>query len=308
MTVSMPKVRGSRARRVSSPLPGEPRYEILPLPGVLDALAELPAGAAVTVTASPRHGVDATVELTERLAAQGLRAVPHLAARQIHDHTELALVVERLTAAGVLDVFVVGGDATEPAGEFPDGLALLRGLDALGRPFEHVGVPSYPEGHPLIDDDTLWTALADKEPYATYIVTQMCFDADTICDHAAEIRRRGITLPIVAGVPGVVDTAKLLRVSLRIGIGDSVRFIRKNRSTTVRLLDPRGFRPDALTRRLGEHVRAGRCDISGLHVYTFNHIGPTVRRMARLHSPETEVTGWSSPRTSRSPAARSSSR
>lgn len=301
----MVKVRG---RRDPSPLPGQPRYEILPLPGVLDVVADLPDASAVTVTSSPRRGIEATVELTERLAERGMRPVPHLAARQFRDDAHVADIVERLVAAGVRDVFVIGGDSPEPAGRFADGLSLLRAIEALGSPFEHVGVPSYPEGHPLIDDDTLWAVLADKQDLATYTVTQLCFDADTVCRYAAELRRRGITLPIVAGVPGVVNTAKLLRVSLRIGIGDSLSFVRKNRATAGRLLGPRGYRPDALIRRLSEHVQAGRCDIHGLHVYTFNHVGPTVRRLARLHPPEMEVTGWPSPRTSRSPAAPYSNR
>lgn len=307
MSLSIPRTRArARARRSALPLPGEPRYEVLPLPGVLDAVEDLPAGAVVTVTSSPRRGVEATIELAEDLAARGFRAVPHLAARQITDDGELANFITRLDVAGVRDVFVVGGDATEPTGQFASGLDLLRVMAAIGHPFEHVGVPSYPEGHPLIDDDTLWAALTAKQRYATYTVTQMCFDAATVCRFIAEARRRGITLPVVAGVPGVVDTAKLLRVSLRIGIGDSVRFIRGNRSALTRLLHPGGYRPDSLVRDLSARAIAGRCDLVGLHVYTFNHVGPSVQRLARSPIHETEVAECPSPRTSRSRATPSS--
>lgn len=115
MSLSIPRTRArARARRSALPLPGEPRYEVLPLPGVLDAVEDLPAGAVVTVTSSPRRGVEATIELAEDLAARGFRAVPHLAARQITDDGELANFIARLDVAGVRDVFVVGGDATEP--------------------------------------------------------------------------------------------------------------------------------------------------------------------------------------------------
>ena len=261
-----------------------PRFELLPLAGALDAAAALPAGSTVTVTSSPRRGADATVELAQALSRMGFHAVPHLAARQFLDRSQLAGVLDRLDAAGVRDVFVVAGDAPEPAGEFPDGLSLLRAMADLGHPMTAVGVPSYPEGLPLVaDDDLLWQLLRAKQEFATYTVTQLCFDADAVCAFAAEARSRGITLPVVAGVPGAVDAGRLLRVSLRVGVGDSARFLRANRSIAGKLLRPNGHRPDGLVRRLGAHVAAGRCAIDGLHVYTFNQVDATLRWLQLAH-------------------------
>lgn len=274
-------------RQVMVPLLAQPRYEVMPLRGVLEETAALPAGATVTVTASPSRGIGATLELAEQLAAQGFDAVPHLAARQVRDETELAGVLDRLHRAGIRDVFVVGGDAAEPAGEFPDGLSLLRAMAQLGHRPARIGVPSYPEGHHAIDEPALWSALQAKQRYAHYTVTQLCFDADAVCRFVAAARQRGITLPVVAGVPGVVAAGKLLRVSLRIGVGDSVRFLRSQRlsamGSTAGLLRPGGYRPTALVRRLGMQVRDGRCDLAGLHFYTFNHVGATVRWLRNTH-------------------------
>lgn len=260
-----------------APMLYDPRFEILPLRGVLDQIDMLPPGSVVTVTSSPRQGPAATVEQCVRLAELGMRPVPHLAARQYRDATELSATLDRLEDAGVKDIFVVGGDSSAPVGEFGDGLALLRAIDRRGHSFERVGVPSYPDGHYLIDTETLWDALVAKQAYASYTVTQLCFDPNAVCRFAAEARARGITLPVVAGVPGVVDVTKLLRVSLRIGVGDSVRFVRGNRGVTARLLSPGGYRPDGLIRKLGVQVAEGRCELTGLHIYTFNQVGATVR-------------------------------
>lgn len=279
-------IRPARARRQQAPAPGEPRYEIFPMSGVLESVETLPAGTVVTVTSSPTKGMDQTIKLAEQLAADGLRPVPHIAARQILDETELAAFIQRLGAVDVRDVFVVGGDSGEPAGEFADGLDLLRAMDGLGHPFEHVGVPSYPEGHPLIDENTTWESLEAKQRHATYTVTQMCFDAATVSRFVTEARSRGITLPVLAGVPGVVDAAKLLRMSMRIGIGDSIRFLRGNRSTVSRLLRPRKSREYPVARELAKLVQDGQCDIAGLHVYTFNHVEATARWLERLHFPD----------------------
>jgi len=253
-----------------------PRFELIPLPGALAEARVLPQGSTVTVTASPARGLDATISLVEALAERGHHAVPHLAARQIRDEAELAVIAKRLQDASVTEVFVVGGDTAGPAGAFRDGLALLRALDGLTIRFQRVGVPAYPEGHPAIADDVLWADLAAKQRYAHYAVTQLCFDADAICRFAAEAARRGIHLPLVVGVPGAVDSGRLLRISLKVGVGDSLKFARRNASVARQLLRPRGYRPDGLVRKLAARVRDGRCSVEGLHIYTFNQVGATV--------------------------------
>ncbi|MGH8883494.1 MAG: methylenetetrahydrofolate reductase, partial [Stackebrandtia sp.] len=203
-------------------------------------------------------------------------------------NAELSEVLGRLDRAGIRDLFVVGGDASEPAGKFADGLSLLQAMAEIGHRLTRIGVPSYPEGHHAIDDEALWSALRAKQRYAGYTVTQLCFDADVVCSFAAAARRRGITLPIVAGVPGVVDAGRLLRVGVRIGIGDSVRFVRGHRFPAVKsaagsLLRPGGYRPGPLVRKLGMHLHDGRCDLAGLHIYTFNQVGATVRWLHNAH-------------------------
>ena len=211
--------------------------------------------------------------LAETLAALGFSAVPHVAARSLRDRGELAGYLDRLAAAGVREVFVVGGDAREPAGAFPDGLALLRAMEDLGRRPPRVGVPSYPDGHHRLAADVLWADLAAKRRHADYTVTQLCFDAALVGAFAAEVRGRGIDLPVIAGIPGVVDAARLLRISVRIGVADAVRFARSHRETAGSLLRPGRHRPD----RLVEGLAACGGDLAGLHLYTFNQIEPTVR-------------------------------
>ena len=86
----------------------------------------------------------------------------------------------------------------------------------------------------------------EKEPMATYIVSQICFDADVIRTWIRRVRERGTSLPIWIGVPGAVETRKLLRTSLRIGLGQSVRFLRGQRGLLRRFLRPRTYTPTEL--------------------------------------------------------------
>ena len=41
-------------------------------------------------------------------------------------------------------------------------------------------MPAYPEGHPDIADDVLLATLLEKQRYASYMATQMCFNPDAI--------------------------------------------------------------------------------------------------------------------------------
>lgn len=259
-----------------------PRFEVLPLRGVLEETGGLPEHTVVTVTASPRRGTGATVELCEKLAAQRLRPVPHLAARQLTGRGELIDVLDRLAGAGVADVFVVGGDTASPTGPYPDGEALLREMADLGRLPAEVGVPSYPEGHPSIDDAALWASLRSKQDLATYTVTQLCFDLTAIRDFLRRAGEEGIVLPVVVGVPGAVDVATLARVGARIGVGDSLRFVTSHRSLVGRLLRPRRGR-DAVLRGVADlGSRPGEPGPAGVHCYTFNKVRATARMLAEL--------------------------
>lgn len=262
------------------------RYEVIPLAGVEEQVLEhVPRDVTLTVTASPTKGLDHTLELTGSLAAHGYRVVPHFSARLVQDRGHLAELVARAVEAGVRDVFVVAGDADAPAGEFEGAAALLAAMSELGHPFAEVGITGYPESHPLIDDETTISAMFEKARFATYIASQICFDPTVTVRWVENVWARGTRLPILIGIPGVVARAKLLRVSTRIGIGESMRFLRKNSGFLTRFLQPGGFSPDRLIAGLGPCLEGPERKVVGFHVFTFNDLADTEawrrRRMGR---------------------------
>src|SRR5665647_3133521 len=95
----------------------EPRYEVIPVQGIEQKVATLPYGATVTVTASPKQGLDRTLDVSAVLAARGFTVLPHRAARMVSGRSHLERMVPRLDEAGIREVFVVGGDADPPAGD-----------------------------------------------------------------------------------------------------------------------------------------------------------------------------------------------
>ena len=267
---------GSSSRALAEVL-SRPRMEVLPFDGIEEEVrANLATDARVTVTASPRKGLEATLALSERLARAGYTAVPHLSARLVRDRAHLEEVLVRLRDAGVRELFVPAGDATAAAGEFAGAAELLEAMGPLRAEFDEVGITGYPESHHLISDPDTIRAMFEKEPMATCIVSQICFDAGTIRAWIEAVRERGTSLPIWIGLPGVVNSRKLMRISMKIGLGRSARFLGHNRGWVPRLLT-RQFKPDRLVRELAPVVEDPQTGVAGFHLYTFNEVARTER-------------------------------
>lgn len=254
------------------------RYEVLPTATVEDAVLEhLPTGFTVTVTASPSKGLPATLDLTERLRAHGYDVVPHLAARMVSGRSELAEICARLVPLGVDTVFVPAGDADPPAGDYKASLDLLEDLAALGRPFANVGITGYPESHPSINDDLTVQAMWDKRRYATHVVSNLTFDPATLSTWLRRMRARGVTLPLLVGLPGPVDRTKLLAMATKIGVGESTRFLVKHRGTMSRLAAPGGFTGQRFLEKSAAALAEPDALVTGLHIFTFNQVAATER-------------------------------
>ena len=252
------------------------RFELLPLDGIEEQVLEhLATDVKVTVTASPRKGLEATLELSERLARAGYPVVPHLSARLVRDRAHLEEVLARLGAAGIRELFVPAGDATEP-GEFQSAADLLEAMGEARTQFDRIGITGYPESHHLISDEETIRAMFAKAEMATDIVSQLCFDPATIAWWIGAVRSRGVTLPIWIGLPGCVDYAKLIRISMKIGMAESARFLSHQRGWVSRLLT-RQFKPDRLLDGLAHVVEEPDAGVAGFHLYTFNEVGRTER-------------------------------
>ena len=280
----------------------QPRYEVFPAGSVEQAVADwVPPGMTVTVTASPARGLDATLDLTERLAARGYRVVPHLSARLVTGDAHLDAIVARLLACGVDDVFVPAGDADPPARRFDSALSLLTRLTEMGRPFARVGITGYPESHPRIDDDITVQAMWDKRHHSSYIVSNLLLRpgrAAQVGDpdpgarrHAAALRRTGGT-----GGPG--------EAAAHGGAGGCRRIHPLPGRTYGLVFAPRPARrlqpgaPPGPDR--GGPDRSRRA-VAGLHLFTFNQVRQTEEWRAALLDgwPAGTAGDWPSDRTGR---------
>ena len=259
-----------------APLLRAPRYEVFPAADTEQAVLDwVPRELTVTVTASPARGLEPTLALATALAGHGYPVVPHVTARLVRDDAHLADIVARLTTAGISDIFVPAGDADPPAGRFSSALDLLERLTEMGRPFARVGITGYPESHPKIDDDITVQSMWDKRRHAAYLVSNLCFDPATLRRWIMRVRARGVTLPLLVGLAGPVDRARLVRMAAKAGASESARFLAGHTEWFLRLGVPGGYSPQRLLDRVSGTLTDPAAAVEGLHIFTFNQLRQT---------------------------------
>ena len=251
-------------------------YEVLPLRGAQEkVMASVPVEVPLSVTMTATKGLEATIELAENLSQHGYRVTPHIAARLVRDSVQLADIVDRLAANRIDSVFVIAGDVPNQAGSFSDSLELLDTLAVAGHHFTRIGVGGYPEGHGAFDREAIDKALVHKAEIASYIVTQMCFRSNVTTAWARGLQRRGITLPVYAGLPGAVTRQKLVRISASLGLGPSARYLLKQNNLLLRFFLPGGYQPGRLITGLESGLAGTEPAVAGLHFFTFNELART---------------------------------
>ena len=249
--------------------------EIIPVPGIEDKLDSLPSDMYLAVTCSPTKGVDETLELSEKLIERGFKVTPHIASKCVSGEKHLEAIIKKLDELGIESIFVPGGDRPEPMGDFNNALDLLKALKKLGHNLNKIGMAAHPEGHPDVSDEILMEALEEKKDLADFIVTQMCFDAEILNDWMNQIHKKGVELPVWVGLPGVIERGRLLKTSLRIGVGDSLRFLRKKSQVATELMKSSIYNPDDLVRDITEQIDINDSKLAGYHIYCFNQIETT---------------------------------
>ena len=267
----------------------EMTYELIPLKNVHDQGEFLPKSSTISITCSPAKDIEATLELCEKFLAKGHTTIPHFAARMVESEEHVTRIVKRVETLGIETVFIIGGDADQ-RGPFTDAPGLLRSFLDNNPSIKTVGVGSYPDGHPVIPESALAESLIKKQEMILqsnlngYMATQMCFEANTISSWLKNCRKAGVTLPCHLGLPGAVDMKKLINISLRLGIGVSSRYLKKNRKSVFKLLSPRGYNPNKLIVPISND--AEELNIAGIHCFTFNAVESTeawrTKAMGRL--------------------------
>jgi methylenetetrahydrofolate reductase (NADPH) len=256
-------------------------FELIPMGKIREKLHELPAASNVSVTCSPAKGkgIPETMALSNEIRALGHNVIPHFAARLVQGPDHVVEIAAWLKAEGYRECFIIGGDAPEPAGPYVDAAGFMTELLQLDHGLKRIGFGGYPDGHGMIPDDNLHKALHEKQSLLDdaglggWVSTQMCFDSEAIENWIRAERANGLHLPVHLGIPGSVNRKRLLTMGARLGIGSSLRYLKKNSSAIFKMFTPGDYNPSDLIRPMGDRI--DELNIEALHVFTFNEIAPT---------------------------------
>ncbi|MGB3794835.1 MAG: methylenetetrahydrofolate reductase [Alteraurantiacibacter sp.] len=227
----------------------------------------------VAVTFLPGEEMEQRVEAAVQVREAGFEPIVHLSARRIESEQQLDWYLGEITQkAGVKRVFIIAGDPPEAEGPYEDSLQIIETGLLEKHGIAIVGFGGHPEGHPNVPKDDLWHWMQKKvdavraHGMVPLVVTQFAFDDDAIVQWLADMRDRGIDVPVRLGVAGPAGIKRLLGFAKRCGVGASASVMKKYGISLTNLVGKAG--PDKLVGSLEEKLteRHGRVR---LHFYPF---------------------------------------
>lgn len=245
------------------------------VPGLEESRNSIPPGTKVNVTFLGNEDLDMRVAAAKAVKESGFVPVPHISARRLASPAQLEEFLGRLHEVGATEhIFAVGGDPAEPEGPYPDSLSLINSGLFQKYGVKEVSIAGYPEGHPDIKADILWSHLLDKsaalkeQKLEAVILTQFAFDTDPVMAWIKQVRAHGIDTTIRIGTPGPAGIKRLLGFARRFGIGANAMIVKKYGFSLTNLMGSAG--PDRfvsdLSALLAEEPTSGTVS---LHFYTF---------------------------------------
>lgn len=248
-----------------------------------EASGLIPAGTKINVTFLGNENLDMRVAAAQAVVDLGFAPIPHISARRLESAAQLEEFLDRLQQVGASNhVFSVGGDPEKPQGPFPDSLKVIESGLLAKYGVQRVSIAGYPEGHPDISDELLWSFLKDKEAaleaqgLQSTIITQFGFDAQLMLDWVAQVRQAGIQSQIRIGTPGPATIKRLLSFARRFGIGANAMIAKKYGFSLMNLVGTAGPERfvDELSSQLTQNSELGDVKV---HFYAFGGLGATAQ-------------------------------
>jgi methylenetetrahydrofolate reductase (NADPH) len=260
------------------------------LPGVISQLAEVrPAYFSVTYGAggSTQDGTYNTLMAVVEHA--GVEAAPHLTCVG-STRAHIASLLDRYKEMGVRRIVALRGDLPATAmsasapGEFHYANELVSFIRAEHGNHFHIEVAAYPEVHPQAKSasEDFDNFKRKVEAGADAALTQLFYNADAYFHFMERCAKAGITIPVVPGIMPITGFANIVRFCGGCG-ADLPRWI-KLRLEELESDKPglQDFGAEVVTRLCETLLRGGA---PGLHFYTVNQAGPTLRLWKNLALP-----------------------
>lgn len=256
--------------------------------GLREAAPFIRPGTQIAVTFLPGEEIEQRIEASCLVRELGFEPIAHVSARRITSHEELEYYLKETSErAQAKRIFVIAGDPPEPEGPFSDSLEIIETglLEKYG--YQVIGVGGHPEGHPNNSPAELWDWMERKiaairaHGMVPLVVTQFAFDDDAIVAWLAEMRARGIDVPVRLGVPGPAGIKRLLGFAKRCGVGASASVMMKYGISLTNLIGSAG--PDKLVDSLHRKLTPAHGRVR-LHLYPFGALTASANWINDYHA------------------------
>ena len=229
----------------------------------------------VYVTFLPGSDLKDTITLCKRLTNEGMRPIPHFAARSLASEAVLEdMLVQVTNEAGVERVLTIAGGVSNKdiVGPFKTSMQLLEtGLfDKYN--IKTIAVAGHPEGSPDMSDEAIWDAVHWKNSFAErtdakiHMVTQFCFEAEPIMAWDKKLNAAGNKMPVHVGLPGLATIKTLISLAKASGVGPSMRFLTRQAMNVHKLVTVSD--PNKQLTQLARYISdTPNTNIEGIHMY-----------------------------------------
>ena len=224
-----------------------------------------------------------TLQTVQEIQAAGHDAAPHLSCVGA-TRASIRAVLKQYQDSGIRRVVALRGDLPSGyggAGELRYASDLVEFIRQETGDWFRIEVAAYPEMHPQArsPQDDLQAFARKVGAGADAAITQYFYNADAYFAFVDNVRKLGVTVPIVAGVMPITNYTQLLRFSDMCG-AEIPRWVRlKLASFGDDSASIKAFGLDVVT-SLCEKLLAGGAP--GLHFYSMNQAVPTTAIWQRL--------------------------
>lgn len=257
------------------------------LPAVIERLAEVkPSFFSVTYGAggSTQEGTYETIMSVVRNT--GIEAAPHLTCVG-STRAQIAELLKRYADAGIRRIVALRGDLPATAmsasapGEFHYASELVSFIRKEHGDAFRIEVAAYPEMHPQATSPTedFENFRRKVEAGADAALTQLFYNAHAYFDFMERCANAGITIPIVPGIMPITGFASTVRFCNGCG-ADLPRWVRLRLEELEHDKTALADFGIGMVTRLCETLLEGGAP--GLHFYTINQAGPTLRLWENL--------------------------
>ncbi|MBO5098341.1 MAG: methylenetetrahydrofolate reductase [NAD(P)H] [Agathobacter sp.] len=159
---------------------------------------------------------DYTVEIADAINAHGIPAIAHLTCAS-STKEKVDTVINQLKSRGIENILALRGDIPENVdfplpNQFHHAVELIAQIKQAGD--FCIGGACYPEGHPeaaTMEEDLIH--LKEKvDAGCEYLTTQMFFDNNIYYNFMYKALKKGIDVPVVAGIMPVTNANQVKRI------------------------------------------------------------------------------------------------